>query len=64
LPTQVFQVVAKLSKAKGWQRAHFVFKPVQYTNDTLEAQKAQCPGLVRTLLYKYPFSPIFTLFFF
>jgi len=28
LPTQVFQVVAKSSKAKGWQRAHFVFKPV------------------------------------
>jgi len=23
LPTQVFQVVAKSSKAKGWQRAHW-----------------------------------------
>ena len=64
LPTQVFQVVAKSSKAKGQQRAHFVFKPVHKINDTLEAQKAQCPGPVRTLVYKYPVSPIFTLFFF
>jgi len=30
----------------------------QYTNDTLEAQKAQCPGKVRTLVYKYPVSPM------
>ena len=30
----------------------------QYTNDTLEAQKAQCPGPVRTPVYKYPVSPM------
>ena len=49
-------MVAKSSKAKGWQRAHLVFKPVH--NDTLEAKKAQCPGPVRTLVYKYPVSPM------
>ena len=27
-------------------------------NDTLEAQKVQCPGPVRTLVYKYPVSPM------
>jgi len=55
LPTQVFQVIAKSTKAKGLQRAHFVSN--QYTNDT-EAQKAQYPGKVGTLVYKYPVSPM------
>jgi len=56
LPTQVFHVVAKSSKAKAGEG--LILFSSQYTNDALEAHKVQCPGPMRTLVYKYPVSPM------
>jgi len=56
LPTQVFQVVAKSSRQRAGKG--LILFSNQYTNYTLEAQKAQCPGPVTTLVYKYPVSPM------
>ena len=55
LPSQVFQVVAKVIKGqRGGKGAHFVFRPDH--KGQLEAQRAQCPfrrGLVKTLVHTY-----------